>query len=238
MQHIMRFPLLVLTLSFVVMWVSARIGASFRKLDEDIREDFSIVRGTTLTLLAVIIGFSFSMASTRFDQRKDLEGAEANAISTEFVRADFLPAPNAVRLRALLNNYLDQRILFYQTREDRKLGQIDSNTDRLETELWSTVEVPAAAQPTQIAALVVSGLNDVTSSRGSTQAAWLNRIPSAAWGLMIAIAICRNLLIGYGAQRREGRARSSSFYHSLLPSAFVSSQILTARAAVWSACTQ
>jgi hypothetical protein len=45
MQHIMRFPLLVLALSFVVMWVSARIGASFRKLDEDIREDFGIVRG-------------------------------------------------------------------------------------------------------------------------------------------------------------------------------------------------
>jgi len=207
MLHIMRFPLLVLALSLVVMWVSARIGASFRKLEEDLREDFSIVRGTTLTLLAVIIGFSFSMASSRFDQRKDLESAEANAISTEFARADFLPATNASRVRTLLANYLDQRLLFYETRDDRKLGQIDSTTARLESELWSTVEPATAAQPTQIAALVVSGLNDVLNSRGNTQSAWLNRIPSAAWSLMIAIAICCNLLIGYGAQRREGRAR-------------------------------
>jgi hypothetical protein len=130
------------------------------------------------------------MASSRFDQRKDLEGAEANAISTEFVRADFLPAANAARVRTLLGNYLDQRILFYRTREDGKLREIDAATVRLDAELWSTVRTPAAAEPTQIAALVVSGLNDVTSSRGSTQAAWLNRIPSAAWSLMIAIAIC------------------------------------------------
>jgi hypothetical protein len=45
------------------------------------------------------------------------------------------------------------------------------------------------------------GMNDVLNSRGYTQAAWLNRIPNAAWGLMAAIAIFCNLLIGYGARR-------------------------------------
>jgi hypothetical protein len=36
-----------------------------------------------------------------------------------------------------------------------------------------------------------------------TQAAWWNRIPLSAWGLMVAIAICCNLLIGYGARKAE-----------------------------------
>ena len=49
-------------------------------------------------------------------------------------------------------------------------------------------------------------MNDVLNSRGYTQAAWLNRIPIAAWGLMAAIAICCNLLIGYGARRGEAKA--------------------------------
>ena len=49
-----------------------------------------------------------------------------------------------------------------------------------------------------IVALAVSGMNDVLNSQGYTQAAFWNRIPTAAWGLMVAIAICCNLLVGYG----------------------------------------
>ena len=48
-------------------------------------------------------------------------------------------------------------------------------------------------------------MNDVLNSQGYTQAAWWNRIPIAAWGLMVAIAICCNLLIGYGARRPKGQ---------------------------------
>ena len=210
MNYIMRFPFLVLALSFMALWLSARIGASFRKrrrnLEEDEREDFGVVMSATLTLLGLIIGFSFSMASSRYDQRKNYEEAEANAIGTEYVRADLLPAADAARVRTLLRDYLDQRVLFYETRDDRELRQIDAATAQLQTDLWSAVPVPAAAQPTPVVALAVSGMNDVLNSRGYTQAAWRNRIPSAAWGLMAAIAICCNLLIGYGAHRGEAKA--------------------------------
>jgi hypothetical protein len=71
--------------------------------------------------------------------------------------------------------------------------------------LWSAVQVPAAAQPTPVITVAVTGMNDVLNSRGYTQAAWLNRIPIAAWGLMIVMAICCTLLIGYGAQRGEAK---------------------------------
>ena len=53
------------------------------------------VLAATLTLLGLIIGFSFSMAISRYDQRKNYEEAEANAIGTEYVRADLLPAADA-----------------------------------------------------------------------------------------------------------------------------------------------
>ncbi len=196
-------------LSLVVLWLSVRIGVSFRKrrqgLDENEREDFGIIMAAILTLLGLIIGFSFSMAITRYDQRKNLEEAEANAIATEYVRVDFLPAPDAARVRPLLKNYLDQRILFYGTRDDRQLDQIDAATAQLETDLWSAVQVPAAAQPTPLVALTATGMNDVLNSKGYTQAAWWNRIPTAAWVLMAVIAICCNLLIGYGARRGEAR---------------------------------
>jgi len=72
--------------------------------------------------------------------------------------------------------------------------------------LMGDLAAPAAAQPTSVMALAVSGMNDVLNSQGYTQAAFWNRIPTAAWGLMMAIAICCNLLFGYSL-RSKARAK-------------------------------
>ena len=60
-----------------------------------------------------------------------------------------------------------------------------------------------AAQPTPVVALANSGMNDVLNSQGYTQASWWDRIPLAAWGLLAVIAICCNLMVGYGARHPE-----------------------------------
>ena len=207
MSMIRDFPLLVFVISLIVMWLSAQIGDFVRKrlrpLENVERMDLSTVLTATLTLLGLIIAFSFSMAVTRYDQRKNYEAEEANAIGTERVRAALLPAAHTERVRELLRQYLHQRVLFYESRDERQLEQIESDTAALEVELWSAVQTAAAAQPTPIVALAAEGMNDVLNTRGYTQAAWWNRIPTAAWGLMVTIAIFCNLLIGYGAHRRE-----------------------------------
>jgi hypothetical protein len=204
MPDVTHYPLLVFLLSLLLLWLAACLGAFLRTrragLDELARDDHGIILAATLTLLGLIIGFSFSMATSRYDQRKNLEEEEANAIGTEFVRADLLADAEAAKLRGLLKSYLDQRILFYTTSDVALLRQINDRTSRLQAELWDVVKAPAKAQPTPIIALVVAGMNDVLNAQGYTQAALWNRIPTAAWGLMVAIAICCNLLIGYGAQ--------------------------------------
>ena len=204
----LNYPRLLFLFSLFVLWLSDQIGGYLRKrrpLREEEREDFGIVQAATLTLLALIIGFSYSMAIERYDQRKNYEEAEANAIGTEYVRADLLPAGETAKVQALLRDYLDQRILFYETRDDNALSQIDATTAQLQTELWSAVRTPAGAQPTPVLALAVSGMNDVLNSQGYTQAAWWNRIPRSAWVLMVIIALGCNALIGYGARRTDRR---------------------------------
>jgi hypothetical protein len=91
----------------------------------------------------------------------------------------------------------------YETGDRQKLLEINANTARLQGELWSAVRAPAATQATRVVALVLSGMNDVLNSQGYTQAAWWDRIPLAAWGMMGAIAICANLLVGYGARQAK-----------------------------------
>src|SRR6516162_148653 len=117
MHTIIDNPFIIFSVFFVTQVCAAYLGDLFRRtlrpLDTDEREDFGTVLTATLTLLGLIIGFSFSMAVSRYDQRKSYEAAEANAIGTEFFRAELLPPEDATRVRELLNQYATQRIAFY-----------------------------------------------------------------------------------------------------------------------------
>src|SRR5438045_897230 len=134
------------------MWLSVQFGALFckklRPLQDDERNDLDLVINASLTLLALIIGFSFSMAVSRYDQRKNYEEEEANAIGTEYARADLLPAADAAKVRELLTQYLDQRLLFYTILDPRQLEKVDNETTRLQTEMWFTIQSTAKAEPT------------------------------------------------------------------------------------------
>ncbi|WP_251368824.1 hypothetical protein [Polynucleobacter sp. MWH-Braz-FAM2G] len=140
------------------------------------------------------------MAIDRHDQRKVLEEAEANAIGTEFLRVDLLPPQVGAQTKDLLIQYVDQRILFYSKESPEKVREIRRRTDELQTALWNVILPSVRSQPSATMALVTSGMNDVLNAQGYVQAAWWNRIPSTAWSLMIAIAICANLLVGFGAR--------------------------------------
>jgi hypothetical protein len=201
LSKILDFPLVLFVVSLLTLGLFVRLGFFLtikRPVTEDERDDLNLVISASVTLLALIIGFSFSMAVSRYDQRKNYEEEEANAIGTEYLRADLLPAADAASVRHLMRQYLQQRLQFYTVRDPRLLTSVDTETTRLQTEMWSTVQNAAKAQPTAAVALVVAGMNDVLNREGYTQAAWWNRIPFGAWSLMITLAICCSLLLGYG----------------------------------------
>jgi hypothetical protein len=70
--NVTNHPLLVLTLSFAALWLAAWVGFSFLRrrltLKEEVREEFGLILGASLTLPGLLIGFSFSMATTRYDR--------------------------------------------------------------------------------------------------------------------------------------------------------------------------
>jgi hypothetical protein len=208
-MNLMSFEALVFVTSLVVLWVAARVGDALRKrvvpLQEKERSDFSIVLSAILTLLGLLIGFTFSMAISRYDQRKNDEAAEADAIRTAYMRLDYLPANDSAHVRELLRKYLELRISFYTTRDGQRLSKIKTDTVDLQNDLWSAVRAATSRNATPAFTLIVSGMNDVMKSQGYTQAAWWNRIPIAAWALMGIIAACSCLLIGYGAHQTDRR---------------------------------
>jgi hypothetical protein len=103
-------------------------------------------------------------------------------------------------VRRLLKDYTAQRILYYDSHTPAELQQIEAVRAQLQQQLWAAVLPTAAAQPTPVTALVVSGMNDVLNSQGYTHAAWLNRIPVEAWALLLLIALLSNTMIVYNAR--------------------------------------
>jgi len=210
MFEIFNRPGLLMLSIGVVLWLVARMGAGARRrfpLEKDLRGDFTLLLSAALTLLALIIGFSFSFVSNRYDQRKTFEEAEANAIGTEYARAALLPKPDADKVKQLLKSYVALRIEFYTNLDDDELRRLNARTGQLQDDLWKAVLGPAEASPTPIVALVVAGMNDVLNSQGYTQAAWWNRMPGSSWGFLLAVALCCNFLIGYGLQSTKSERR-------------------------------
>src|SRR5690348_15490523 len=215
----MRYPSLLFLFSFAALWLAVKVGIAIRSrrpdfLDEDKRADFTVIQAATFTLLGIIIGFSFSMSVSRYDQRKDYEEEEANAIGTEYLRVELLPGADAAAAQAQLKKYLDQRIAWYVTRDPGQLAQINRDTGNVGADLWSAVRKGVVGQPAAVVSLTVAGVNDVLNRQGYTEAAWLNRIPPGAWIMMLTVAWFGALLLGIGAHR------TSAFVSVTLPFVF------------------
>ena len=198
-----NFPLLLFVTSLLILFLAVRSGDWLRSKSglqsEDSRAETGPLLSATLTLLYLIIGFSFVMSVTRYDVRKNSEAAEAIAIGTEYSRADLLTPAAAAKVKGLLKKYLDQRLLFY----GQRASVTPADTELLQTELWSALRPAIADVPPPLMGVLVTGMNDLVNTQRSTQAAWLNRIPTAAWALMAVISIGCCSLVGYRSRRRD-----------------------------------
>jgi hypothetical protein len=116
---------------------------------------------------------------------------------------DLLPAEAAASVRQFLKVYVEQRINFFNSNGQPR-QEVGPDPAKVQDKLWSSVVGAAGAQPNPILALALSVMNDIFNSQADTMAAWLNRIPTGAWVLMVLIAIFSNLLLGY-RERSSGR---------------------------------
>jgi hypothetical protein len=201
-------PIYVAGAALVLQYAAVVAGDWMRRrrqsVEETERKDLAIILPASLTLLTLLIGFSFSMSASRYDQRKALEEGEANAIGTEYVRADLVPGQRA-EIQALLKDYLQQRILFFESSYIDDHPEVQARTAALQTQLWTAAAAPALATPTPVTALVAAGMNDVLNAQGYTQAMFWNRLPPSAWALMFLIATFGSFLFGYHEIRMSRR---------------------------------
>jgi hypothetical protein len=126
----------------VVIYLSVEIGYQFgrrRRRDMEVEKEATIgpVVGATLGLLAFMLAFTFGLAATRFDARRQIIVSEANALGTTYLRAGLLPEPFSRESRQLLRRYAEVRIEGVTT---GKIDQAITESLALHEQLWQRAE--------------------------------------------------------------------------------------------------
>ncbi len=210
----------------LLLWLGTWVGGHMRRRRErTLAEDsstFKTLETAVLALLGLLLGFTFSMGVGRYDQRKNLEIAEANDIANAWLRTATLTEPTRSAEQALLRQYVPYRLQFLSagTSEPRINESLRSSAS-LQAQMWRLAADFANSRPDPDSAQfldAVTALVDVTESRTS---AFENRIPLLAWGMLLFISFIASGLVGVGIGTR------SQFLRLVLPVVVASALSLT-----------
>jgi hypothetical protein len=204
LDHPLLFFPLVLVLLFVAGWVGTWLKVRYAETVDAGSSSFKTLESAVLGLLALLLGFSFSMAVSRYDLRRDLEIGEANAIGTTWLRTSSLNEPARTAARSLLKEYVPVRIAFFAAGTDREaIAASLSRAGAIQNELWRVAADDANGHRDPVTALFLATLNDTIDFSEKRTAALENRIPGAAWVLLIFMSSAASCLVGIGATVRS-----------------------------------
>ncbi len=167
-------------------------------MDDPGRTVQTTIETAIVGVLALLLGFTFSMAMTRYETRRRLVIDESNAIGTAALRARMLPAPHATAAHALLLRYVDARIAFGRATGDsarqRALAMV---TDRLQEHLWAHAAGAAALDSRSVpTGLFISALNDVIDLRAKRIFEIAAHVPKSIIRVLIFVALVSCALLG------------------------------------------
>jgi hypothetical protein len=193
------------------MLVSALLGFIVRRAPglvlpskgEDGQEAYVV--SAVLGLLALLMGFTFSLALDRFEDRRELVLQEANAIGTAYLRAQFLEEGDRDEASAIIAAYAENRLELAGPITERTPDLLTTNNQLL-VDLWSkTVNVPENSGNTPVTGLFISSVNDVIDLDAARKNARAAKVPSAVYSalliyIFIAAAILGYSLVGFWAR--------------------------------------
>jgi hypothetical protein len=200
--------------------VGYRLGRNYLKSGDQAGGDHvKGLQAALLGLLSLLLGFSFAMATSRFDARKALVQEEVNSIGTVWQRAELLDAPLRDRLAELLRAYVDARVDFMKAGTDA--SRLDMTIDEAsvrEREIWDAVR--QASRDNKGGAnmsLIVPALNDMVNLKWKRRTMMDNHVPAPVLFLLFSVAAGAFVFIGfnYGLSGRR-RYISSAFYAGLI----------------------
>jgi len=189
---------------FVLMMAATEAGYrlgrnSEARIPENTRSQISTIEAALLGVLALLLGFTMSMAVSRFEIRKQLVLEEADAIGTSRLRAQLLPAPAGPEIVALLGQYLNIRLHYGSAGNDlARLEELNIQTAHLQQELWTRTTAYAQKDPNPVTAgLLLQSLNQAIDLGEARWMAFQNHVPESVIYVNAVVSLLSAMLVGY-----------------------------------------
>ncbi len=203
------WAMFVLTITLVMLAVEA--GYIFGKTHKGRHVDtnpVSTMVGAALGLLAFILAFTFGMAGSRFEVRKELVIQDANAIRTAYLRTSMIDEPQKSEMRNLLGEYVDVRLEASLHPEKRSIESL-VRTQQIQDQLWEIAQKLAKKEPgSNPITLLVQSVNDVIDKHNERiSIAFTNRIPPTIWLVLYTMLFFSMAALGYYSGITVSRSR-------------------------------
>lgn len=202
------------------MELGRRLGASHDPEEhEEAKTGVGIMENAVFALFGLLLAFAFSGAAGRYDARRELILAEANALGTLWLRTELLPPPSRAAVQELVRGYTDARLAVYVPGADWEAAA--RRVTELQGPLWSTTLAAArATSDTSATMLLLPALNDVLDLTTARMAAIHVHPPLVVFVLLHVLAFGCAGLAGW----RLGRAKQR---HRVQPLVFAGAVALT-----------
>lgn len=199
----------LLLVAVTVLWLALesgyRIGKWRHERSPDEKEQpVGAMVGSILGLLALVLGFTFSLAASRFDARRQAVLEEANAIGTTYLRARLLPEPERAEIITLLREYADVRIRGVR---EGKLEELITRSEAIHELLWTQTKAVADRDPHSIiTGVFIQTLNELIDLHAKRVLVGVrSRIPLVIWAGLFSLAIIGMGAVGYQSGLSETR---------------------------------
>jgi len=216
--------LTIILVGLAVTLLASEIGRwlGARTEDRD-SSNVSTLESAVFGLLALMLGFTFAMALSRFEARRDAVLNEANAIGTTALRARLLPEPERKEVLQLLKQYVKIRLGITQQPVSRtELMTAISQSNALQESLWQQAATLAAKNNGMVpTGLFIQTLNDMIDNQGKRLAALRNRVPIIVLLALFGIAIVGSGFAGYANGRDLRRTQVPVFIMAVLVSGVI-----------------
>jgi type II secretory pathway pseudopilin PulG len=187
-------------LMLAVTEVGFRLGRKFEPNNpEKTKSLVATVVAAILAILGLLLGFTMSMAVTRFEARKQLVLDEANAIETSRLRTELLPAPEGTEIATILREYINVRVQYGTAGTDpTRLEGLRTQTLHLQEEFWKRAVAYGQKDPNPVrAGLLLQSLNQSIDLESARRMAFQNHVPESVIYVNGIVGILAAVLVGY-----------------------------------------
>ncbi|MGB0132744.1 hypothetical protein [Dokdonella sp.] len=160
------------------------------------------IQASLLGVLALLLGFTLSLALQRFDTRSQAVVDEANAIGTAALRAQLLPASIRGEVVERMRRHVELRIdaggidMVHPAERSKLLNRTNENLDQL----WSLAVVAAQENPSPVTTgLFIQALNEMIDSFGRRDAALGRHVPQPVLLLLFGTFLLTGGVVGYAS---------------------------------------